>query len=561
MIVTISKDKQTAVLEPIERTSQTIMTVGGLGLEGRRSWVSNGLRFVASRQNIEAIRRVFDVEQVIEPQKFVPDQSVTVQYEPKTTPFAKQAEALEAWGGRDQFALFMEQGTGKTKVAIDIVGQWFCEGKITGVLVFTKKGVHRQWVLEQFPTHCGVEWCGGYWNGKRVDNVSTERRGLEVLSVNYDCTRGKGGVEACEGFATKHQGTLAIICDESQDIKDMRSQRSKKVAQIRDIGQSPYRLILTGTPVAKNLVDEFCQLHWLNSDILGFRYVTGFRNRFCVMGGYMGREIVGTKNLTEFRAAVDPWSYRCTKEEMGLAPKAYSRWTFALDKRQKAMMADLRDQLALAMESGEVVSSANAAVFVTKAQQIANGFAVDEDGKAHLLMDHDKNPRLNAMTEFIEAHDGKLLIWARFRQDIQNICDVLADQGIGHVQYHGGTKDADRAAAVQSFLDPQGARIFVSNPQAGGTGLNLQGLCTKALYYSNGYSSIDRWQSEDRIHRHGAPGICEMVDLVAKGSPDARILANLRKKKDVASMAVGDLAKLLLDDGDEVDWTSIPNVV
>ena len=107
------------------------------------------------------------------------------------------------------------------------------------------------------------------------------------------------------------------------------------------------------------------------------------------------------------------------------------------------------------------------------------------------------------------------------------------------------TSDAARAEAVRSFLDPEGARVFLSNPQAGGTGLNLQGRCNHAIYYSNGFSAIDRWQSEDRIHRIGTNGAVVYTDLVAKGSIDAAILNNLKKKKGLSDMALGDIKEIL----------------
>ena len=78
-----------------------------------------------------------------------------------------------------------------------------------------------------------------------------------------------------------------------------------------------------------------------------------------------------------------------------------------------------------------------------------------------------------------------------------------------------------------------------------GEGLNLQGLCHRAIYYSNSENSIARWQSEDRIHRIGIHKACTYTDIIAKGSRDAHILANLKKKKDLSQYVLGDIKSQL----------------
>ena len=74
----------------------------------------------------------------------------------KTKPFAHQLEAYDFVNGKEYFALFMQQGTGKTKTAIDICSMRYTAGEINAVLVIAPNHVHAQWGNEQIPMHCSV---------------------------------------------------------------------------------------------------------------------------------------------------------------------------------------------------------------------------------------------------------------------------------------------------------------------------------------------------------------------------------------------------------------------
>ena len=130
--------------------------------------------------------------------------------------------------------------------------------------------------------------------------------------------------------------------------------------------------------------------------------------------------------------------------------------------------------------------------------------------------------------------------------------EIAKKLGAEAVTYYGKTSTDERQRSVAAFLDASGpVKYFVSNPSAGGTGLNLQGECRTVIYYSNSFASLDRWQSEDRTHRIGTNHTVTYFDLVCAGSPDRRILANLRAKKSVSDLALGDIKEMLSDQSDE----------
>jgi superfamily II DNA or RNA helicase len=521
-------------------------------LEGRRKWLKGGgLRVLATQHNIEVFREGLELvvkdEFASEDEEFEPGPDF-IPYKPKTIPYHHQTEALEKCNGQKVFALFMEQGTGKTKVAIDHAGDLWAKGKITGVLVVAPKGVHRQWVDSQLPEHSGCEFTAAIWPLKELPKELNKGVDLKWLAINVDGIKTTKGEQICTEFVKAHEGKVLVVMDESHTIKNAKSKRwlhANRLGQCVD-----YRMAMTGTPIAKDLTEEWAQFKWLDEKIIGIRYITAFRNEYCIMGGFEGRAIVGHKNVERFKEKVKPYTYRATKGQIGILPKAYDRWKFDLSPKQKSMIKEMKKLLITQIESGEISTAANAAVAVMRMQQIASGFFVDDDKEIHLI-DHraSKNPRLMALAELLESIEGKVVIWARFIQDIVNISQML---GKDCVTYYGATSDKDRKWAIERFLSEgkKSPRYFVSNPAAGGMGLNLQGQCRRAVYYSNSDNSIERWQSEDRIHRIGVTGGVVYTDLIGVGSVDTKILRNLRNKKTISAMALGDIRNWM----EEEEW-------
>ena len=64
-------------------------------------------------------------------------------YKFKTKPYAHQIKALEKSWNKEVYALFMEMGTGKSKVLIDNISMLYDRSKINGTLIITPKNVYK----------------------------------------------------------------------------------------------------------------------------------------------------------------------------------------------------------------------------------------------------------------------------------------------------------------------------------------------------------------------------------------------------------------------------------
>lgn len=559
-----------------------------LRLEGRKHWPNPvTLRFETSEHNLRTVRELFpsvveddrrpalaamesllDTQGAIDEGKLLSDtlhgpwttpvgKDVLPNF--KTEPFAFQLVNFNRFKNLPVFALFSEQGTGKSKTFIDIACHKFLTGQITGLCILAwPKGVHSQWIDQQLPAHIwdNVKWRGIDWNGRKFpDWVGKPTPGeLQVITGNIEMVNSPKGKSALEPFLRLHGQRCMLAIDESQTIKTPGWRKidkktglpkiigSKRTTNVGDLGEMVgSRAIMTGTPISLNIIDEWSQFRFLDHNIIGHKYLTSFKAQYCVMGGWENRSVVAHRNIDHFNKLVAPYIFRATKkDDLDLPEKLYDEVHFDLTDEQKKHQASMKKNFLTQLDSGQISSVANAAGLIIRLQQLACGYLVGDDG---VVVDLKVNPRVDALHRLLDGRSGKTIIWCRFNRDIERIKAEFKHEA---VTYYGPTKIHERKLAIEQFMDGGSAvRYFVANPAAAGSGLNLQGLCRTAIYYSNSFNAIDRWQSEDRIHRIGTTGNVTYFDIVGRGSVDRKILANLRQKKSFSDMVLSDVRKMI----------------
>jgi len=527
--------------------------------EGRKSWSVEGLTFIPSGHNINILHEYFDLTikdpfvNLADMEDELHKEDEYIEYIPHTKPYEFQEQASDLMrsapkNGRN-FALFCEPGTGKSKMAIDRACELFVNNYIKTVIIIAPKGVHRQWVEEQLTIHCGIKYKAYTWEGslKPPKFRPRPKDTLVFFCLNYDAMRGKVCRRTFNEFLDIYDENFMVILDESHLVKNKSSIRWKNCDKLISHMNCYSKLLLTGTPIAKNLLDEWAQFFLLDPNIIGIEHATTFRNEYCVMGGKNGTTVIGTRNLEHFKALTDKYIFRARKSELaGMPEKVYKRWSFNLASDQRARYQKMAVELILYLEEKKKeITAANAAVKMLKLQQITNGFLIDSEGKTEWIVDPYENPRMIELQNILDEDiplDEKVIIWCRFKQDIFYLRKFIPYS----IVFHGGLKDHEKKRNLELWIDKNNRkrRIFIATPGSGGTGLNLQKSgCKYAIYYSNSENSIHRWQSEDRIHRIGADATQPVIyyDLVARCTRDLDILANLRMKKNISDMTLDDI--------------------
>ena len=131
-------------------------------------------------------------------------------YKFKTKPYAHQLTALEKSWNRENYAYFMEMGTGKTKVLIDNLAMLYDKGKVNGALIIAPKGVVGTWYNQEIPTHLPnhIENVTVLWqpniNKKQQEKLETlfkVETALHILIMNVEAlSTDKGDTAIGSGF-------------------------------------------------------------------------------------------------------------------------------------------------------------------------------------------------------------------------------------------------------------------------------------------------------------------------------------------------------------------------
>ena len=476
------------------------------------------------------------------------------EYKFKTKPFEHQQKALEDSWAAEFYALFMEMGTGKSKVAIDTMGALYSEKKISASLILAPKGVYDNWIKGEIPTHLPdnipinmVRWTPS--NSKKFQEemkalVFDAFDGLKIFVMNIEALSTPRGTKAAYMFMSKNPANIMIV-DESTTIKNRKATRTKNIMMLAQ--DAKYRRILTGSPITKSPMDLYSQCAVLSTKALGFKSYYAFQNRYALvvkrsMGTRAFQEIVGYRRLDELNEKLDTFSNRVLKEDcLDLPDKVYIKRYVPLTDEQERVYKQMK-KLALAkLESGELATTASVLTQIMRLQQICCGFLQPDEGEIEVL----DNNRLKELLEITEELQGKAIIWASYTHDIQQIASSLRDRfGPEAVAtYYGATPQDERQEIVNTFQDPKSPlRFFVGQPRTGGYGITLT-AATTMIYYSNSYDLEIRLQSEDRAHRIKQENKVTYIDLVSPDTIDEKILKALRSKIDLAGRVLGEEAK------------------
>ena len=539
-------------------TAAFMQTVNSM--PGRKRWRDRVVVFEASRANVEHVLRLCEgvsIDATAQPViakleqqrrdadqlhqlKHGPDQQDAHDYAYKTRPYAHQARGFKLSRDAKAFALFMEPGTGKTKVSIDTACWLYGKGAINALLIIAPNGVHTNWTEREIPAHLpdGVPVLTFLWQSSNASKryladaaafMADTSGALRVLCMNVECFVSDRATD----FATKFllSARALMVLDESTRIKTPGALRTKAILKLGKL--AAYRRILTGTPVTEGVENLFTQMTFLDQNILGFSSFYTFRNRYCIMGGFDQREIVGYQRMPELLASLEPFTYHVKKSEcLDLPPKVYTVLDVELTHDQRRLYDQLRNKLVAEFKDGLTITSPHALTRLLRLQQIVCGWlATDDDGLVQL-----PSRRLAMLQEKLEDTPGSAIIWSRF---VPTIREIAAALGKRCVTYYGSDDDEARRQAVNRFQDGS-ARWFVGNPQSGGIGLTLT-AAESVVYYANDYSLERRLQSEDRAHRIGQTKTVVITDMVAAKTIDELIVKAHQTKQDVAQLVLSGL--------------------
>lgn len=229
-------------------------------------------------------------------------------------------------------ALFSEMGTGKTKVALDLINSksnkidyilWICPFSIKNEIIKERD----KWYPAMKIDVVGCETIG-----------SSDRTYLEILKK----------VTTSKTF---------IVVDESLKIKNINAKRTRRIIEFGEYAQ--YKLILNGTPITKNVIDLYTQMQFLSPKILKMSF-NQFKNTYCeyYIRGKLKGMVKKQHNIEHLISLIEPYIFDCDLDIE--AKKMYYNYFYDVDTFQ---YSKLKNELL------EGIANIDFFVLTTKLQQ------------------------------------------------------------------------------------------------------------------------------------------------------------------------------------------------
>lgn len=460
-----------------------------------------------------------------EPDPVVPSDSLN--YEHRTPPWTHQRYAYwftrQLWArNRPGVLLAMEMGTGKTKVAVDLI----CSLKLDPVLILCPKPVVSVWP-RQFEIHgWGASLCPALKGSIKARTEQTRLflstnvgRGPRVVIANYEIIDRNSSLFAELAMSTHWS---LVVCDEVHRIKAPGGLRSRYLSRLGD--RVPKRLGLTGTPLPHSPLDAYAEYRFLDKTVFGTSFLN-FKSRYAVMGGFNNLQVVGWKNRDEFTKLMGGVMFQAKADEVLDLPEAiHNVVPVELEKHSRIHYDALEDDFVTWVREDQAVTASNALVRLLRLQQISAGFLPLEDGRAEKVGDE----KTRALKEILEEvnETEPVVVFARFHHDLDAIAEASLDLGRVTLELSGRRNELAEWQAGR-------APVLAAQIQAGKEGVDLS-RARYCVYYDQTFSLGDYEQSLARIRRPGQQAKTVFYyHLVATRTVDERIRQALEQKRDV----------------------------
>ena len=404
------------------------------------------------------------------------------------------------------FALFMEQGTGKTIPSLCRILDLLKSGKIENALVVAPKSALGAWERDT----------------ELFDDLDQEILKDNITLINYDKVwRGDKKSPYYKKFG-------CIILDEAHLIKNRTSRRSKFILKIACMAD--YRYILTGTPISNGqleniwslycFLDPYMERGYPYSRIFGGSYKT-FQDRYCILNMY--HKPSSYIHVRELQDIINEYSYRVKKVDCLDLPEKLPDEIIKVDCAEKALYKKLSTESAIL--EYEILAE-NPLSRLVKLRQLCSGHIKLESGE----MLEVKNEKLSILQELIEGYedDKKLVIFVEFKYSISQISALLRRLKIKHVVLDGEQKNKQ---IWRDFQSDKTIRVIVCQYQTASAGIDLFASDT-IIYYEPTLRSNTLEQSRDRIHRTGQHRPCSYIHLLTKGTVEVDIYRALAGYSD-----------------------------
>jgi len=428
-------------------------------------------------------------------------------------PHTYQAKATEFIKRIPTCALLLDCGLGKTVITLTAIE----ELGLHNVLVVAPKLVCGTWEREvnKWDHLEGLTVATAEGTAAKRTAKILEPADIHIISRDNIAWLKKSGLVDLNSYDM-------IVMDESSSFKNWSAARTKALMDL----PSPRKVILTGTPMPKNIQDLFAQYKILDGGLRLESTITAFRGKYMRLvdpARYIYKPLRGA-DVTVFSRIRDITMSMRSSELLDLPPITTVHNEAELNESERAVYDTMKRDFCLEL-AGQDITAVNAGVLTGKLSQIANGFVYDEFGNARELH-HRKEEVIEPVLEASAGQGEDVIVGYTFKEDrvrLEALCHKLGLPCF----------DLKSREAIDAFLSPNTGnvgRVALIHPKSAGFGLNLQENCHRLIWYSLPWSYEEFVQTTARVYRQGQQRHTYIHIIETKNSIDQTIRAAINSK-------------------------------
>ena len=322
---------------------------------------------------------------------------------------------------------------------------------------------------------------------------------------------------------------VAVIVDESHYIKTPTSKRTKTVQHLLSLDNIVFKVLLTGTPVTRDVDDLYTQLKVFYPDFCKsiFEYRKKYMN--CIHS-YFGDVYKGFKNeysRQEIIKYLKSCSLRRTKKSAGLNLPSIIRTPVYIDINKKIA----KESLSILDYATKVINGVDDyTTYKTDLSEEASHIA-----SIRKALGVAKVPQVLQYVEHLLQSGITKLVLFGVHVDVVNLIYESLKEKYKEIKTHriiGATTSTQREKIINEFQELETPQILVANMIACGVGVTLTKSHT-VLFAELDFTPSNIMQAEARVHRITQEHIVNSIFMIANESLDAKILDLIKDKLKV----------------------------
>jgi hypothetical protein len=321
-----------------------------------------------------------------------------------------------------------------------------------------------------------------------------------------------------------------VIVDKAQRVKNWNTIAARALKRI----DSPYAIVLTGTPLENKLEELISIVQFVDQHRLGPSWKLLHEHQVKDEAG----RVTGYTGLEKIGQTLAPVMIRRRKSEVlrQLPSRTEQNLLVPMTEMQMVYHQENADVVA------RIVQRWRKTRFLSDKDQRRLTCALQNmrmSCNSTYLLDHEsdhgvKADELAALFDNLLADpDAKAVVFSQWTRTHDILIRRLEARGLGYVSFHGGVPSEKWPALVERFRDDPACRVFLST-DAGSTGLNLQQAST-LVNMDLPWNPAILEQRIARIHRMGQTRPIRVINFVAKGTIEEGMLSVLAFKRSLSA--------------------------